>query len=144
MSQADICSNRRARYDYTILEQFEAGLVLLGPEVKAIRAHQISIAEGWVRLQNGEAHLIDVNITCKAGGWAPIDPLRVRKLLLKKKQLQKLADASISGRAIIPLRVYFNERGIAKLEIAIAAGKKKYDKRESLKRKEFQREKQKY
>jgi SsrA-binding protein len=139
-----VCSNRKATYDYTIFERFEAGLVLLGPEVKAIRAHQISIAEGWVKLQNGEAFLVGSNIMCKEGGWAPVDPIRIRKLLLKKKQLQKLADAATSGNTIIPLKIYFNERGIAKLEIGIATGKKKYDKRQSIKQREFQREKRDY
>jgi len=139
-----VCSNRKAGYNYTIFERFEAGLVLLGPEVKAIRAHQISIAEGWIKLQNEEAYLVGVNITCKAGGWGSVEPLRVRKLLLKKRQLQKLAEALTSGKTIVPLKLYFNERGIAKLEIAIAAGKKKYDKRQSIKQREFQREKQSY
>jgi len=139
-----VCSNRRAGYDYTLFEHFEAGLVLLGPEVKAIRDRQISIAESWVKLQNNEAFLIGANITCKAGGWAPVDPIRNRKLLLKKKQLYKLADASADSKTIIPVKIYFNERGLAKLEIAIAAGKKKYDKRQAIKQREFQREKRSY
>lgn len=138
-----VCSNRKAGYDYIFLEKFEAGLALVGPEVKAIRAHQISINESWIKIQDGEAFLIGAHVTCKAGGWAPVDPIRPRKLLLKKKQLQKLAEAT-SGQTIIPLKVYFNERGIAKLEIAISVGKKKYDKRQAMKQKEFQREKRKY
>jgi len=139
-----VCSNRKAGYDYTFLEKFEAGLVLVGPEVKAIRDHQISINESWVKIQGGEAFLIGAHITCKAGGWETIDPIRPKKLLLKKKQLQKLAEAGTLSQTIIPLKVYFNERGLAKLEIAISVGKKKYDKRQAIKQKDFQREKRMY
>lgn len=139
-----VCSNRKAGYNYTFLDKFEAGLVLVGPEVKAIRAHQISINESWIKIQAGEAFLVGAHVTCKAGGWAPVDPIRLKKLLLKKRQLQKLAEAATSGHTIIPLKVYFNERGIAKLEIAISVGKKKYDKRQAIKQKDFQREKRMY
>jgi len=139
-----VCSNRKAGYNYTILETFEAGIILLGPEVKAIRNHQISINESWVKIQAEEAYLIGAHVTCKAGGWGTIDPIRTRKLLLKKKQLRKLADATTSGKTIIPLKVYFNERGIAKLAIAIGVGKKKYDKRQAIKQRDFQHEKRMY
>lgn len=139
-----VCSNRRAKYDYHIDDAYEAGMQLLGPEVKALRNNQISLAESWVKVNNQEAFLVGAHITCKAGGFEPVDPIRTRKLLLKKPQLRKLTEATTAGKTIIPLKVYFNERGLAKLEIAIVTGKKKFDKRQALKLKEFHRDKHDY
>ncbi|RJR08381.1 SsrA-binding protein SmpB [Candidatus Parcubacteria bacterium] len=142
MTRKIICSNRRARHDFFLEETYEAGIALLGPEVKAIRNHKISLGEGWVKIQNGEAFLIGCHVACKAGGWEQVDPLRVRKLLLKKSQLKKLEDSLNIGRIIIPISVYCSDRNLIKLEIAVAVGKKKYDKRQVQKLREFKREQQ--
>ncbi len=140
-----ICQNRKARHEYHIEDTYEAGMVLLGPEVKSIREGRINLKDGYVEIRGGEAWLQNVHISpyTFATNTSRLDPLRPRKLLLHKRQIRKLAGKiKERGYTLIPLKVYFAD-GKAKVEIALAKGKKIYDKRESLKRKTMDREFQK-
>jgi len=137
-----ICQNRKARHEYHIEDTYEAGMVLLGPEVKSIREGRINLKDGYVEIKNGEAWLQNVHISpySFATNTSRLDPLRPRKLLLHKRQIKKLSGkVKERGYTLIPLKVYFSN-GRAKVEIALAKGKKIYDKRESLKRKTMDRE----
>lgn len=136
-----LAQNRQARYEYTILETFEAGMVLKGTEIKSIRGGKINIRDGYVTIHNGEAILQNVHISpFEKGNIFNHDPIRSRKLLLHKKQIQSLAGQSkTQGITIVPLKVYIKD-GYAKVLIGVAKGKKKYDKRESLKQKDMKRE----
>lgn len=138
-----VAVNRRARFDYEIEETFEAGLMLMGSEVKSLREGRANIAESYVSPERGEIWLINADIP----PYGPAnrfnhEPRRHRKLLLKKNEIEKLAGAvTRDGRTIIPLRLYFNNRGIAKLQIGLAKGKKTVDKRETIKRREWDKQK---
>lgn len=136
-----IAQNRKASHDYTIVEAIEAGIVLQGTEIKSIRNSRINLKDGFVRIRNGEAYLYNVHISpYEQGNIFNHDPLRTRKLLLRKKQIQKLqVETKNTGMTIVPLRVYLKD-GYAKVLIGLAKGKKDYDKRESLKRKDQERE----
>lgn len=138
-----VAVNRRARFDFEIEETFEAGLMLMGSEVKALREGRANIAESYVSPEKGEVFLINADIPI----YGPANrfnhaPRRPRKLLLKKREIDKL-DGSVSrdGRTIIPLRLYFNDRGIAKLQIGLARGKKTVDKRQTIKDRDWQKQK---
>lgn len=130
-----IATNRKASFEYFLMEKFEAGLVLQGSEIKAIRAGQISIQEAYVDIQDGkEAWLIEAHIAPyeQAGTHFNHEPKRKRKLLLHKKQLREIWNQTrIKGMTIVPTRVYLKD-GRAKLEIALAKGKKAYDKRATI------------
>lgn len=135
-----VAANRRARYDYEILESYDAGLALLGSEVKAIRAGHANLTEGYARFRDDELWLYNVNI----GPYAPArenhDPLRPRKLLLKRRELNRL-QRSIEEQpraTVIPLRMYLHN-GLIKVEVGLGRGKRSYDKRESIKEREAQR-----
>ena len=136
-----VARNRKAYYDYEIMDKFEAGIVLNGPEIKSIRNSNLSIAESRVIINKGEAWLIGCHVSeykfdSSAGTY---DPIRDRKLLLHKKQIDKLGGARTQkGLTIIPLSVYL-KRNLIKIEIALAKGKKKYDKRASIKEKDSDR-----
>ncbi|MCW5723653.1 MAG: SsrA-binding protein SmpB [Maricaulaceae bacterium] len=138
-----IAVNRRARFDYEIEETFEAGLVLTGTEVKSLREGRANIAESYVSPEKDELYLINADIP----PYGPAnrfnhEPRRPRKLLMKRREIEKLAGAvTRDGRTIIPLRLYFNARGIAKLQIGLAKGKKTIDKRETIKRRDWDRQK---
>lgn len=128
-----VCNNRRARHDYQITDAWEAGICLEGLEVKALRYSKISINEAYISVRNNEVFLIGCNINPdKVPSWHKYDPQRRRKLLLKKTQIKKLHDANKSGYTIVPLKVYFNSKGLAKIEIAVGKGKKLHDKRKTL------------
>ncbi|MGK7344360.1 MAG: SsrA-binding protein SmpB [Candidatus Nitrospinota bacterium M3_3B_026] len=134
--------NRKARHDYHILETVEAGIVLIGAEVKSLREGKMNLAESYARVKRGEVWLVGANISPYAAmnTFQVYEPTRDRKLLLHKRQIKKLEAASREkGLTIVPLKVYF-KRGRAKLELGIAKGKKLYDKRETLKRRTAQRE----
>jgi SsrA-binding protein len=138
-----VAENRKARYSYHIGEVFEAGIQLAGTEVKSLRASKANIAESYVSPERGEIWLINANIPeyLQANRFNH-DPKRSRKLLLHKRQMDKLVGAvQREGMTIVPLRLYFNERGRAKVEIALAKGKQAHDKRESEKARDWQREK---
>ena len=136
-----IADNRKAGYDYHLLETFEAGIVLAGTEVKAIREGGVNLRESYCRLEGGEAYLLGAHISQYShGGSASHDPTRPRKLLLKREELNKLLGKTTErGLTIVPLRMYF-KNGRIKLAISLARGKKSYDKRETIKRREAERE----
>jgi len=136
-----IAQNRKARFDYTILETVEAGMVLTGTEIKSIRAGRINLKDGYAHIRNGEAYLLNVHIApYEQGTHFNHDPLRTRKLLLKKKEINRLlGETQSAGLTLVPLKVYL-KNGYAKVLIGLAKGKKQYDKRESLKRKDQERE----
>ena len=134
--------NRRARHDYLIEDTLEAGLVLHGTEVKSLRQGGASIAEAYADAQSGELFLVNANIPeYKSSSHFNHQPRRPRKLLLHRSQVSKLIGAiQREGRTVVPLQVYFNERGRAKIEIALATGKKAHDKRQSIKERDWQRQ----
>jgi SsrA-binding protein len=137
-----VATNRKARYEYFLLETFEAGLVLLGSEIKSIRAGQMSLAESYIDIQGGNsAWLVDAHIAPYAqANQFNHDPKRKRRLLLHKKQIRQLWNAvRMKGMTIVPTRVYLKE-GRAKIEIALARGKKAYDKRAVIAKRDQKRE----
>lgn len=138
-----IADNRKARYHYLIEDTIEAGLMLTGTEVKALREGKANIAESYASDEDGEIWLINCNIPeyLKANRFNH-EPRRRRKLLLNRREIEKLRNGiSRQGMTIVPLKLYFNDRGIAKLQIALAKGKKVHDKRETEKNRDWQRDK---
>ena len=136
-----ITTNRKAFHDYSIIESLEAGIQLKGTEVKSIRAGGASLADSFARLEGAELLLYNMHVPPYAFGniYNP-DPLRPRKLLLHRRQIQKLAsEVSTKHFALIPLKLYF-KNGIVKVELALAKGKKQYDKREAIRRREADRD----
>jgi SsrA-binding protein len=140
-----IATNRKASFEYTLIEKFEAGISLQGSEIKSIRAGQISIQESYVDVQNGrEAWLLEAHIAPyeQAGKFFNHEPRRKRRLLLHKKEIREMwNNVRIKGMTIVPLRVYLKD-GRAKVEIAIAKGKKAYDKRETIAKRDEARDKE--
>ncbi len=136
-----VSTNKKARFEYFILETFEAGLVLKGTEIKSIRNGQISLQEAYVRTDGKEIWLVGAHVAPYEHASAfQHDPKRDRKLLMHKKEIRKLFDEiRIKGMTIVPIRVYLKS-GKAKLEIGLAKGKKQYDKRESIKERDIERE----
>ncbi len=136
-----VSTNKKARFEYFILETYEAGLVLKGTEIKSVRMGQISLQEAYVRTNGSEIWLVGAHIAPYEHASAyQHDPKRDRKLLMHKKEIRRIWDVvRIKGMTIIPIRVYL-KRGKAKLEIGLAKGKKQYDKRESIKKKDIERE----
>lgn len=136
-----IAQNRKARHDYNILETVEAGIVLKGTEIKSIRNGQINLQDGFAGFRGDELWLYNVHISpFKEGNQFNHDPLRTRKLLLKRKELNRLMGLSQqSGVTLVPLKVYI-KNGVAKVLIGLAQGKKQFDKRETLKRKDQERD----
>ncbi|MRI59353.1 MAG: SsrA-binding protein [Epsilonproteobacteria bacterium] len=138
-----IATNKKAYHDFEILEKYEAGLVLEGSEVKAIRAGRVNLKDSFVKFVKGEPYVFGMHISHldSANPHFRPDEKRPRKLLLHKKQIDKLlGKTSEKGYTLVPLRLYFNNKNIAKLEIALAKGKSLHDKRESLKKKIMDRE----
>ena len=133
---APVIQNRRARYDYEIFQTVDAGLSLVGPEVKSIRGGNASLSDSFARIDKNEVFLHNMYIAPYPYSREELDPRRTRKLLLHKKEVLKLSQAvSQKGLALIPLRIHFR-RGWAKVEIAVARSRKKYDKRDKIKRRE--------
>ena len=137
-----VADNRKARFNYAIDETFEAGVALTGSEVKALRSGKASIAEAYAASRDGELWLMNSNITeYKQAGRFNHAPKRPRKLLLHRRQLNKLMGAiEREGMTVVPLKIYFNEKGRAKVEIALAKGKKLYDNRATEKKRDWARE----
>ena len=133
-----IIENRKARHDYHLLERYEAGIVLQGTEVKSLRSGKVNIRDSYARVENGEIFLYDLHISpYDHGNRENHDPKRPRKLLLHKREIQKLyGKTQQGGFTIVPTRMYFS-RGIAKVEIALARGKGEYDKREAIKERDI-------
>ncbi|WP_187263712.1 SsrA-binding protein SmpB [Pontibacter beigongshangensis] len=134
--------NRRASFEYQFLEKYVAGVMLRGTEIKSIREGKVNLQDGYCVVQNGELWLHNMHIaTYTEGTHYNHEPMRVRKLLLNRNELRKLEkNAEEQGVTIIPIRVFINDRGFAKVEIALARGKKLYDKREDIKARDVKRE----
>ncbi len=137
-----VADNRKARFNYEIGEVFEAGIALTGTEVKSLRNGKATIAESYADARGGELWLVNANIAeYLQGGRFNHAPKRPRRLLLHRRQIDKLAGAvEREGMTLVPLKLYFNEKGRAKIEIALARGKKLYDKRETEKKRSWERE----
>ena len=139
-----VADNRKARFNYEIGEVFEAGLALTGSEVKSLRGGKATIAESYADAKGGEIWLINANIPeyLQAGPFNNHAPKRPRRLLLHHREIDRLSNAvDREGMTIVPLKLYFNERGRAKIEIALAKGKKLHDKRETERKRSWEREK---
>jgi len=139
-----IAENRRARFDYFLEQTFEAGLALTGSEVKSLRNGRANIAESYAAVEGDEIVLVNADIPpyAQAGPHFNHEPRRHRKLLLKRKEIAKLIGAvQREGRTIIPTKLFWNDRGLAKLEVALAKGKKEHDKREATAERDWQRDK---
>ncbi len=136
-----VTENRKARHNYHIEEQIEAGMVLLGTEVKSLRSGHANLKDAYGRIKNGEMYIYQMHISPYPFAYYDNhDPLRPRKLLLNKSELKRMiAKIKAKGFSVIPLRVYF-KNGKAKITISLARGKRKYDKRESIKNREMKRE----
>lgn len=134
--------NRKVRHDYFIEETLEAGIVLHGPEIKSVRAGKVSLRDSHVEFSRGEAILVGMSIAqYDHRGYADHHPHRPRKLLLHRREIRKLERKSLEkGMTIVPLRMYFNARGFAKVELAVARGKRQYDKRAAIARRDAQRD----
>ena len=138
-----VAENRKARFNYFIEDKMEAGIVLTGSEVKSLREGRCNIGEAYAAEDGGELYLVNAHIP----QYAPAnrnnhEPLRKRKILLKKREVEKFASLSDrAGYTLVPLKIYFNDRGIAKLELGLGKGKKAPDKRATIKGREWEREK---
>jgi len=141
LAQSNIAENRKAYHDFHLLETFEAGVALLGTEVKAIREGRVNLRDSYARVENGEVFLFNVNISPYSHrGYADHEPLRRRKLLLHRDEIRKLIGKTIEkGMTLVPVRMYF-KKGRVKVAISLAKGKKEFDKRETIKRRETDRE----
>lgn len=140
-NERPLAQNRKAGHDYSIIDTIEAGVVLTGTEIKSIRNRRINLKDGFAQVRNGEVWLMNVHISSyDQGNQFNHDPLRKRKLLLHKKQIQRLMnESSNKGITIVPLKVYL-KGGFAKVLLGIGKGKRAYDKRESIKRKDQERQ----
>ncbi|MBF1134966.1 MAG: SsrA-binding protein SmpB [[Eubacterium] sulci] len=136
-----IANNKKARHDYFIEETYEAGIVLTGTEIKSARLGKVSIKESYARIEKEEMMIYGMNISpYEQGNRFNVDPLRPRKLLLHKREIRKLIGATkLKGLTLVPLTMYINESGLAKLEIALARGKKNYDKRDAIAKRDASR-----
>jgi SsrA-binding protein len=136
-----IAKNRRASFDYHLLDRFEAGLVLTGTEIKSIRAHQVSLQRSYVQAREDELFLLEANIAPYLhGNRENHDPTRPRKLLLHRREINKILDAlTMKGLTVVPTRLYLKD-GRAKVEIALARGKARYDKRQSIAKRDSERQ----
>ena len=137
-----VANNKKARHDYFIEETYEAGIVLTGTEIKSVRAGKVSIKESYCKVTDGEVLILGMTISpYEQGNRYNVDSTRPRKLLLHKREIMKLTGyITKKGLTIVPLQMYLNEEGRAKLEIAVARGKKNYDKRESIAKRDAARD----
>jgi len=140
-AQSNIAENRKAFHDFHLLETFEAGLVLLGTEVKAIREGRVNLRDSFARVEDGEVFLYNVNISPYSHrGYADHEPLRRRKLLLHRDEIRKLIGKTVEkGMTLVPVRLYF-KNGRVKVAVSLAKSKKDYDKRETIKRRDADRD----
>jgi SsrA-binding protein len=141
LAQSNIAENRKAHHDFHLLESFEAGIVLLGTEVKAIREGRVNLRDSFARVEAGEIFLYNVTISPYSHrGYADHEPLRRRKLLLHREEIRKLIGKTVErGMTLVPTRLYF-KNGRVKVSVSLAKGKKEFDKRETIKRRETDRE----
>jgi len=140
-----LANNRKARHDYFIEETYEAGMVLKGTEVKSIRMGRINLKEGYAEIHGNEIFLLGVHVSpYEKGNIFNTDPLRPKKLLLNKREIRKLIGYTTQkGYTLVPLRIYLNEKGLVKLELGVGKGKKLYDKRQTIAKKDAERRMQK-
>ena len=138
-----VAENRKARFNYDIEEKLEAGIALLGSEVKSLRTGKANIADAYASSEGGELYLINAHIAeYTQAGRANHDPTRRRKLLVHRREMGRLTGAiQREGMTLVPLRLYFNARGIAKVQLGLAKGKKLHDKRETQKKRDWERQK---
>ena len=136
-----VANNKKARHDYFIDEVYEAGIVLTGTEIKSVRQGRVNLKESFAKVEDGEVIVYGMHISpYEQGNRFNADPLRPKKLLLHKKEISKLIGLiSQQGLTLIPLTIYINESGLAKMELAVARGKKLYDKRDDLKKRDDER-----
>ena len=136
-----VATNRRARRDYTFFDRYEAGLVLTGTEIKSVRAGNVDIQRSFVQIRNGELYLVDTHIApYERGGHESHEPTRPRKLLLHRREILKIIDAlSLKGLTMVPTRLFLRD-GWAKVDVALARGKKKYDKRADMAKRDSDRQ----
>jgi SsrA-binding protein len=141
LAQSSIAENRKAHHDFHLLESFEAGIALMGTEVKAIREGRVNLRDSFARVEDGEVFLYNVNISPYSHrGYADHEPLRRRKLLLHREEIRKLIGKTVErGMTLVPTRLYF-KNGRVKVAVSLAKGKKEFDKRETIKRREADRE----
>jgi SsrA-binding protein len=141
LAQTNIAENRKAHHDYHLLETMEAGVALLGTEVKAIREGRVNLRDSFARVEDGEVYLCNVNISPYSHrGYVDHEPLRQRKLLLHRGEIRRLVGKTAEkGMTLVPVRMYF-KNGRVKVALSLAKGKKDYDKRETIKRREVDRE----
>jgi SsrA-binding protein len=139
--QKTVATNRRARFDYEIIERMEAGIVLTGSEVKSLRAGRASLTESFARVRDGEVWLENVHIPpYEQGEKRGYDPKRTRKLLLKRSQIERLIGKTAErGLALVPIRLYFTH-GLAKVEVGLGKGKRQFEKRQAIAEREMRRE----
>lgn len=137
-----VVSNRKARFEFELLETLQAGIMLTGTEVKSLRQGKANLQEAYCYIEKGELFIRGLNIAIyDKGGYSNHDPVRVRKLLLKKREIQKLKKGlDQKGYTIVPLKLYFGSRNLVKLDIALGRGKKIHDKRDSIKDRDTKRE----
>jgi SsrA-binding protein len=142
MANKLVCQNKKARHDYFIDEVMEAGIALMGPEVKSLREGRGNLVDSYAKIDKGEVFLHNMHITpYPYAHYLNLDPVRTRKLLLNKREIKRLiGKTEEKGYTLIPTKVYFSKKGLAKVELALAKGKRKYDKRRALKEKELKRE----
>ena len=145
ITTGSVATNRKAHFNYVILETFEAGIILTGGEVKSLRAGHATIGESYASFERGGLYLINAHILDYAGakgGFVEQNAARPKELLLKKKELKHIRDEIIKkGKTVVPLEIYFNNRGLAKVKIAVAQGKNLVDKRQAIKKRDWNLEK---
>lgn len=136
-----LANNKKARHDYFIDEVYEAGIVLTGTEIKSMRQGKVNLKESYAKIENGEVLIYNMHVSpYEQGNRYNVDPIRPRKLLLHKQEIRKLIGYTTQkGLTLVPLQIYLNGRGLVKLELAVARGKKLYDKREDLAKKDADR-----
>jgi SsrA-binding protein len=140
-SERVVTTNRKARHDYHVLESLETGIALTGTEIKSVRQAAVTLSEGFAQLRNGEIWLVGVHISpYKQGSYANVDPMRERRLLLHKKEIRKLASKlTDKGTTLIPLKMYFKGNR-AKLQLGVCRGKREYDRREDIAKRDAERD----
>lgn len=144
-----ICDNRKANYNYTLLDEYQAGIILYGAEMKSIRNHDVNMSDAYCTFVNGELFIKNMHITeydkMDRSYWEDTNPKRDRKLLLTKRELRKLNQkVKTKGCTIVPLVMYINEKGLCKIKIALATGKHTYDKSKAIKERDLDREMKKW
>ena len=140
-----VANNKKARHDFFIEDTYEAGIALTGTEIKSVRQGKVNIKESYARVKNGQVDIIGMHISpYEQGNIFNVDPLRERRLLLHKREIRKIENqVTTKGKTLVPLSMYINESGLAKLQIGVAQGKKNYDKRQDIAKRDAERRMQK-